>query len=217
MNLGAGILFSQEKLDTTSGVSNQEGTLYDLDANLMFLEKKPYPLTLFYNKSHPSIASNVTDVFVQENEKYGMNFSIRQPVSPVTLNFETYKQSTNGSSFTQVVDDSNTYQSVRANTSLKNGGNVQLSHTQNKQESMSGSKMSTIKPFKVTTKTTDLNSRFIFGYQRNINFNLIASQTEQEQDRDLKELRLSPYLTWNHSNDFNSYYRYSLLDREQSG
>lgn len=217
VNLGAGILFSQEKLDTTSGESHQEGTLYDLDANLMFLEKKPYPLTLFYNKSHPSVAANVTDVFVQENEKYGMNFSLRQPLSPVTLNFETYKQSTNGSSFTQFVDDSNTYQRVSANTSLKNGGNMQLSHTKNQQVSMSGSKMLLIKPFNVTTKTTDLNSRFIFGYQRNINFNLIASQTEQEQDRDLKELRFSPNLTWNHTSDFNSYYRYSLLDRQQSG
>ena len=217
VNLGAGVLFSQEKLKTTSGESNREGTLYDLDTNLMFLEKKPYPLTLFYNMSHPSVTENVTDVYVQENEKYGMNFMLRQPLSPVTLNFETYKQSTNGSSFTQVIEDRNTYQSVRASTSLKNGGNVQLSHTKNEQESMSGSKMSLIKPFNVTTKTTDINSRFIFGYQRNINFNFIATQTEQEQDRDLKELRLSPSLTWNHSNDFNSYYRYSLLERQQSG
>jgi len=217
VNLGAGILLSQEDLNTVSGAAKYDDTLYDLNASLMFLEKKPYPLTLFYNKSHPSVALNVTDVFVQENEKYGMNFSLRQPVSPVIFNIEAYKQLTNGNSFTQIVDDRITYQSISANSSLKNGGNVQLSYTKNQQESMSGSKSLPIQPFNVTTKTTDLNSRFILGKQRDITFNLIASQTTQEQDRDLKELRLSPYLKWNHTKDFNSYYRYSFLDRQQSG
>ena len=217
VNLGAGILFSQEKLNTVSSDTEQDGTFYDLNANLMFLEKKPYPLRLFYNQSHPSVAVNVTDVFVQKNEKYGMNFSLLKPVSPVTLKFETYKQSNSGDSFTQVVDERNTYQNVSANASMKNGGNARLSYTKNKQESLSGSKNLPIQPFNVTTKTTDLNSRFVFGYQRNINFNLMASHTSQEQDRDLEELRLSPNLTWNHSKDFNSYYRYTLQEREQSG
>lgn len=217
VNLGAGILFSQESLNTVSGSSEQKGTFYDLNANLMFLEKKPYPLTLFYNKSHPSVELDVTEVFVQEYEKYGMNFSLLEPVSPVTINVETYKQSTSGNSFSQVVDDRNTYQSISTNTRLKNDGNVQLSFTNNQQNSMSGSKSTPIQPFNVTTKTTDLNSRFIFGYQRDINLNLIASLTNQTQDRDLKELRFSPNLTWNHSKDFNSYYRFNLLEREQSG
>ena len=217
VDLGAGILFNQEDLQTVSGSAEHDDTLYDLNARLMFLEKKPYPLTLFYDKSHPSVALNVTDVFVQENEKYGMNFSLRQPVSPVTLNFEAYKQSTNGNSFTQIVDNTITYQTISANTNLKNGGHVNLSYTKNQQESLSGSKSLPIQPFNVTTKTTDLNTRLILGKQRNINFNLIASQTTQTQDRDLKELRVSPYLTWKHTNDFNSYYRYSLLEREHPG
>lgn len=216
VDLGAGILFNQEELQTVSGSAEHDDTLYELNARLIFLEEKPYPLTLFYDKSHPSVALNVTDVFVQENEKYGMNFSLRQPVSPVTLNYEAYKQSTNGNSFTQIVDNTNTYQTLNANTNLKNGGYASLSYTKNRQKSMSGSKSLPIQPFNVTTKTTDLNTRLIFGKQRNINFNLIATQTTQTQDRDLKELRVSPYLTWQHSKDFNSYYRYSLLEREQS-
>ncbi len=216
VDLGAGILFNQEELQTVSGSAEHDDTLYELNARLIFLEEKPYPLTLFYDKSHPSVALNVTDVFVQENEKYGMNFSLRQPVSPVTLNYEAYKQSTNGNSFTQIVDNTNTYKTLNANTNLKDGGYASLSYTKNRQKSMSGSKSSPIQPFNVTTKTTDLNTRLIFGKQRNINFNLIATQTTQTQDRDLKELRVSPYLTWQHTKDFNSYYRYNLLEREQS-
>ena len=217
VDLGAGILFNQEDLHTVSGSAEYDDILYDFNARLMFLDKKPYPFALFYNKSHPSVALNVTDVFVQENEKYGMNFSLRQPITPVTLNFEAYKQLINGDSFTQTINDTNTYQTISANTNLKNGGHATLSHTKNKQESLSGSKSLPIQPFNVTTKTTDINSRLILGKQRNINLNLIAVQTDQTGDRDLKELRLSPHFTWQHTKDFNSYYRYSLLDRDQSG
>ena len=217
VNLGGGILLSREDLQTVSGTAEHDDTLYDFNANMIFLEKKPYPLTLFYNKSHPSVALNVTDVFIQENEKYGMNFSLRKPVSPVNLNVEAYKQSTNGNSFTQVVNDQITYKGISANANLKNGGFAQLSYIKNQQESKSGSKSVSITPFNVTTNTIDLNSRFVLGQQRNINFNLIALQTNQEQDRDLKELRVNPSLTWKHSNYANSYYRYSFLERQQSG
>ena len=217
VNLGLGILFNQEDLNTVAGEAEYDNTLYDVDARFMFLEKKPYPLTLYYNRAHPTVALNVTDVFIQDNEKYGMNFSLRQPITPVTLNFEAYKQSTTGNSFTQVVDDTNTYLSVSANTNIKNGGHANLSYTQNQQESMSGSINSPIKPFNVTSKTTDLNSRLILGKQRNINFNLIASKTTLTEDRYLNELRFSPFITWKHSEDFDSYYRYSFLDRKQQG
>ena len=217
INLGASILLSQESLQTALGKTEREDSLYNVNANLMFLEKKPYPVTLFYNKSHPSVALNVTDVFVQENEKYGMNFSYRDPVSPVSMNFEAYNQNNTGNSFTQVVDDRNSYRSLSTNTRLNNGGDIQLSHKENEQDSRSGTKSLTIKPFNIKTKTTDLNSRIFLGEKRNANLNFIASYTTQEKDRDLKELRLAPSLTWKHSDIFNSYYRYSFLDRKLSG
>ena len=216
VDLGGGVVFSQESLDTASGAAEQDEISYDFNTRLLFLEKKAYPLTLYYNKSHPSVALSVADVYVQENEKYGMNFSLRQPVSPVTLNFEAYRQSVEGDSFTQITDERNTYQSVSAHTNLENGGHAQLSYTNNRQDSLSGSKTLPIQPFMVTIKTTDLNSRLIFGKQQDINLNLIAIHTVQEQDRDLEETRFSPHLTWKHNNNFNSYYQYSLIDRQQS-
>lgn len=215
VDLGAGILFSQEKLQTATGLAKHDDTLYDFNTRLAFLEEKPYPLTLFYDKSHPSVALNVTDVFTQENEKYGMNFSLRKPVSPVLINFESYKQINKGSSFTQVTNDRNFYQNVSAQADLLNGGYVQLSHTDNRQESMSGSKSLPIKPFNVTTKTSDLNSSFVFGDTQNINLNVIASQSVQKQDRELKELRFAPYLNWKHNAQMNSYLRYNLTERKQ--
>ena len=217
VDLGAGIIFSQEDLQTVTGSVEHDDTLHELSARLMFLEKKPYPLTLYYDKSHPSVALTVTDVFIQENEKYGMNFSLRQPVSPVTFDVETYQQSTKGNSFTQILDDRITYQSISATSNFINGGHTQLSYTENQQESMSGSTNSPIQPFNVTSKTTELNSLFVLDKNRKSRFSFIATQIIQEQDRELKETRLLPNLTWQHSDNFNSFYRYSLLDREQPG
>lgn len=217
VDLGAGIIFSQEDLQTVTDSVEHDDTLYELSARLKFLEKKAYPLTLYYDKSHPSVALTVTDVFIQENEKYGMNFSLRQPVSPVTLDVETYQQNTKGNSFTQILDDRITHQSISATTNFINGGHTQLSYTENQQESMSGSIDSPIQPFNVTSKATELNSLFVFDKNRKSRFNFIATQIIQEQDRELKETRFLPNLTWQHSDNFNSFYRYSLLDREQPG
>ncbi len=216
VDMGAGVVLSQENLETQAGTAEDDNTLIDFNTRLLFLEKKPYPLTLYYHKSHPSVALNLTDVFIQKNEKYGMNFSLRKIISPITFNFETYRESNEGNSFTQITDDTNTYQSVRAYTSMGNGGYTQVSYTKNHQESMSGSTSLAIQPFNVTTKTTDLNSHFIFGQKKNIKFNLIAINTSQEQDREREELRFSPSLIWEHNKNFNSYYRYSLTDRQQS-
>lgn len=215
VNLGATILFYQEDLEEPAGASEHDDTLYGLNARLMFLEKKPYPLTLYYDKSHPTVALNVTDVFIQENEKYGINFSVRQPISPVTLDFESYKEQVKGNSFTQVTNDKFDFQSVRATSNFDNGGHAQLSYTDNQQQSMSGSIDMPIEPFNLTTETTNLNSLFVLGMQREINFSLIARQTIQKQDRGTDEIRVSPSVTWEHSANFNSFYSYSFLDREQ--
>ena len=217
VDLGAGIIFSQEDLQTVTDSVEHDDTLYELSARLMFLEKKAYPLTMYYDKSHPSVALTVTDVFIQENEKYGMNFSLRQPVSPVTIDVETYQQNTKGNSFTQVMDDRITYQNISATSNFINGGHTRLSYTENQQESMSGSITSIIQPFNVMTKTTELNSLFVLDKNRKSRFNFVATQVIQEQDRELKETRLLPNLTWQHNDNLNSFYRYSLLDREQPG
>lgn len=217
INLGAGILLSQENIKSVSSNIDHDDTLYNLNANLNFLEKKPYPFSLYYNKSHPTVSVNVTDVYVQENEKYGMRFSLRKPISPILLNIEAYEQSSTGDSFTQVVDDTTNFQRIRASSGLSNGGNIQLTHTRNQKESLSGSKSASIQPFNLTTNITDLNSKIIFGMKQDVTFNLTASQTTQEQDRDLQEFRFSPNLNWDHSKYLNSYYRYSLFNRKQSG
>ena len=136
------------------------------------------------------VVENVDDSIIQwvtfhlENEKYGMNFSLRQPVSPVILDVETYQQNTKGNSFTQVVDDRINYQSISATSNFIYGGHSRLSYIENQQESMSGSINSTIQPFNLTTKTTELDSLFVLDKNRKSRFNFVATQIIQEQDRE---------------------------------
>lgn len=174
-------------------------------------------MTLYYEKSHPTVALNVADIFVQENEKYGLNFSLRQPLSPVRMNFEAYRHSNEGDSFTQVTNNQITHQSISAQSSFSKGGHAQLSYSKNRQESLSGTKGQPIQPFAVTTKTTDVNTRLFIGKEQKADLNMIASYTTQEQDRDLTELKFSPSLLWNHRQGFSSSYRYNLLNRKQGG
>lgn len=216
VDVGGGVVFSQESLKTAAGSAEHNEDSYDFNTRLLFLEEKAYPLTLYYNKAHPLVSLSVTDEYVQENEKYGMNFSLREPVSPFTLNFEAYRQSNKGDSFTQVTNERTDYQNVSAYANLNNGGYAQLSYTNNQQNSLSGAKSLPIQPFSVLTKTTNLNSRVIFGEKQDVNLSLIAIHTTQEQDRNLEESRISPYLTLIHNEKFSSYYQYNLIDRQQA-
>ena len=215
MDLGFGPLFTQSNLESSSGSVSNDSSEYNFLARLRFLEEKPYPLTLFYERDHPSVSLTLTDRFQQKSEKYGFNFQLKQPVLPFKLSIGASQHKTEGEGFDIRIDDTTEQKFVRADIPMGKDGYGQLVYNLTDVTSRSGFQSQSITSTQIKTETTSFNSRVFFGENNQINFRNDLSYVEQSNIRPFKEFRYTPELRWTHSEDLESFYRLGYLNSDQ--
>lgn len=214
IELGAGLLYTQKELQGPSGITETEGELYNFSARLSFLEGKPYPFSLYYIKSNPSTTVFGTERSDVENIKYGVNASIRKPVLPFVVSLEAYRETSEGSSVSQTIDQTNDQVSLRAFRDLENRGSVQFDYLGSQYVSESGIRERPIEKVDRTSETTSFASNMNFGEKQEVKFNNIFSYFTQDVLPQQREFRWTPNLTWRHSDDVESYYHFDYLESE---
>jgi len=217
MDLGVGPLFVQSDFESMAGSNQSDETLYNAIARFSFLEKKPYPFAIYYERLNPSVSTGLAQTFIQENTKYGFNFTLREPVSPVLINLEAFRQRSEGQGFDLIVDDTIEQATLRAYRSFGPGGYGQLVYQTNRRESRSGSPNLPIQETVTTTNSANFDSRYLFGSNRQYQLTNILTYVTQEQFPTRRDLRFSPDLRVAHSETLNSFYRYGLLNGKQEG
>jgi hypothetical protein len=160
---------------------------------------------------HVALPHQVAEHFIQTNTRYGLDFSLRQPLSPVLLRVEAFRLHSKGSGVNRIVDETIDQASIRAFRSFGSEDYVQLAYQWNRQQSQSGSPYLPIQRTTTTTHAADLLSRFTFGASRQFQLTNIASFVTQPEFPSRRELRISPDLRWEHSDTLRTFYRYSLL------
>lgn len=197
---------------------------YNLNARLNFLEKKPYPFSLFFERRNPLIVSSVDEHFFQKNTKYGAVMSLREWELPLSLNMETYKLTSRANGYRQVIDDDISNVNLRMHQTNKGNGNRQLSIQLSRQISNSGNIGSGAGEIIGTdVRATSLNYEdySMLGAQKQYTFKNIFSYIDRRFKRgftsvtNLKQSRFSPVLHWNHSASARSYYQLDFLDNRQ--
>lgn len=206
--------YVQSELETYTGNAETDDDLDTLTAKLRFLEKKPYPFTLYYDRANPMVSPSLTERFVQENERYGMNASLNQPLLPFSINLEAFHTSNKGSGVTRIVDDSSDQVLLRAYRTIGEDGYGQLTYHNNQRESLSGVSGITIQHTDITSESTSLDTHFSFGETNQFRLSNLFSWFTQDNFPDQKEFRFVPNLSWQHSKDFSTYYRFDYLDNE---
>ena len=215
MDLGIGPLFSQYALDTSVGHVSDHTTEYNLTARLRFLDEKPYPFQLYYERDHPTVALTVTDRFQQKSEKYGFDFQLKQPVLPFHLSLGGSHHQTEGQGFDLRIKDEIDQATLRAQMSFGHDGYGQFIYNTTDAYSETGF---LTQPVIATTTRTDnytVDSRVYFGNRNQIQLSNYLTHIEQSGDRPLDEWRYTPELRWTHSEDLESFYRlnYSYSDQ----
>ncbi len=219
-DLGAGPLFAQNRFESDAGSSRSNDGLYNLTARASFLEQKPYPFALYYEHLNPSVSVGLTQTFRQENDKYGFNLALRQPLTPILLTLDAFRLTTKGEGFDIIVDDTIDQATLRAHQSFGAGNYNQLMFQTTHQESLSGSPNLPIQPTTTDTDLWNLDSRATFGAQRQFLLTNIVSYTTQNytlgsETPARRDLRVSPDLRWEHSPALYSFYRVNLLQSEE--
>jgi len=214
MDLGGGLLLTQNELDTSLGSREYDEELYNLTAYLRFLENKPYPVTLYYDRGNPSVSNSLTERFVQQTEKYGVNAAVREPVLPFAIEVDAYRQTSEGRGSTQIVDEKTDQVFMRAYRAIGKDGYGQLTYQVNRRESASGSQNLPIQKTETEGKSTSLDTHFKLGAKNQIDFTNIISYFTQDVSPKREEVRVTPNITWHHSDETYSYYRFDYLNSE---
>lgn len=217
MDLGGSLLLDQSEFESDQGSNSTDEELVSLSARLDFLKKKPFPFSIYYDKQNPSVSTGLAGRFTQENIKYGFDFALLSPVTPVQITIKAFKETSDGEGFEQIIDESKEQALIKLYYPYGSGSHVQLTHQENTLDSRSGSTGVTIFEQLVTTTSTNVDTKNQFGARNNIHLTTNISNRERDQYPVQSELTVSPNLTWNHSESLDSYYKLNYADSEVDG
>ncbi|MDH5444213.1 MAG: hypothetical protein OEY52_01580 [Gammaproteobacteria bacterium] len=212
MDLGGGVLLTQNKLETTSDRKEYDDDLYSVTARLKFLENKPYPVTLYYEQTTPSVSATYSERFVLENKKTGINAAINQPVLPFSMNLEAFEQKQEGSGSTQIINNRTEQVQWRAYRSLGKNGHGQLTYYVNRFHSESGIVGQAINERDIKSESASLDTSFDFGTTNQLSLTNLLSVYTQDNLPKREEFRWAPNLSWQHTEDTSSFYRIDYYD-----
>ncbi len=222
MELGGGLLFSQQEFESDQGDNSNDESLYNLTATLNFVERKPYPVRVYYRRSNPSVTTSLSGRFLVRNTHYGFNASLLEPLSPVGMNLEVSRFDSQGNGFDSRIDQTTDQAILRAFKSYGQGNDLQISWLYSEIDSQSGSPALPIQQTVTTTRTTDVSARNRFGASGQFGLTQLLTYTDQDLDTrndpasSLRDLRYSGDLRWQHSKTLRSYYQYRLLKNARS-
>ncbi len=215
MNLGASFLLDQSRVETLSAENSNNEKLLGYNARLDFLKNKPYPASVYYTRSNPSVSLGVGGRFLLENTRYGVDLALLESISPVQINFNAYRQSANGEGFDQVTDDTVDHTNIRFYRAYGKGNYAQLTYQTNVRNSRSGSPNLPIQERSTSNESAFLDAKNLFGSKNQGQLITNAVYTTQKEFPKREELRVYPVLNWQHSDKLNSFYRFLYTNADE--
>jgi len=212
MELGGGVRFSQETLESKQTSNEVRNELYSFNTKFNILKNKPYPLQLYYNQSNPSMSVGLTDSLTLEEKDYGVNFSLLAPLVSSPMYLYAAHRETTGEGFDTIVDDTTDTAVFRISTNLGGYGNGQFGLSSTTTNSGSGSMNLPIQESRSDTKSASWDSRLLFGPEDSIKLvnSITLTRDEQSNSSDRDDGRFYINLDWDHSNNLRTFYSYNL-------
>lgn len=214
IDLGLSTSYASEQFDSGTGSVSSDDSPYSIEARMLFLGAKPYPITLFFNRRN-QMHGNSLDQYESNFTNKGFNLILQQPLSPVKISIDGSSSKSEGIGFDYRYDDKVDVYSFRSEISNEKYGNHQLTYNNKSVVSSSGSIYLPVQKSELKSEGSLLNSRLTFGENRKLQLNNQLAYLNQESVRPQEEFRLDPKLMWHHSKDLRSYYRLSYLDSKQ--
>ncbi len=213
LDFGGGPVFVQHEFDSDTEDNSDQDEYLNFHAKAHILERKPYPLILYYDRYSSTTPYAVQDRVLLTRENYGLNFRLKRPVIPALVTFDLNRTKTDGRSDQRITDEITDRASVKVSSDLGPNGDGRISYTRTRTQSASGSTSIEITETSRKTDLIDAWTNHLFGDREQVRF--INSMTYKEQDNlpELDEFRYSPRLFVTHSDDLKSTYRYSYLNR----
>ena len=167
-DLGGGPVYDDGWYRTGGDTTHSGELLYNLVGRANFLTGKPYTGGVFYEHLNPTQSVGPAEILLTQNESYGANFALLDPLTPVPLSVEARRTTVTGSSPLQVIDDRIDELTAGLSRSLGKYGDTRASYTGVRQHSESGSKGLPILPSDSNRNDFGLDTRLAFGERQPI-------------------------------------------------
>jgi len=215
LDLGASFLLDQSRVETLTDENSNNEKLLGYNARLDFLKNKPYPASVYYTKSNPSVSVGVGGRFLLDNRRYGVDLALLGSISPVEVTFNAYRQSASGDGFDQLTDDVIDHTNLRLYRAYGKGNYAQLTYQINDRDSRTGSPGLPIQERTTSTTSTYFDSKNLFGGENQAQLITNLAYTTQKEYPHREEIRAYPILNWQHSDKLNSFYRFLYTDSKE--
>jgi len=210
-------------LDSQSSGQDVDELTYNLTTRFHFLEKKPYPFSVFFERRNPLIVSGVDEHFLQRNTKFGVNAVVKEWKYPLFVNFEAYNLTSKASGQRLLVDDDISNMNLRVYQTNKRNGSRQVFVQLSQQNSHSGSVApgaNTIVGTAIDAQTISYDEYSTYGakgeYSLKNMFNYMGRRYKRGiSDVTLKQFHFSPVLHWAKSDVARMFYQLDLFKSSQ--
>lgn len=219
LDFGGGPVTVRHIYDSTLVHNSDQDEYLNFHSRAHILEKKPYPLMLYYDRQYSTSPYAIQDRMLLRKERYGLNFKLKQPLIPALVDIDVSRFNIDGENLLRIVDETTDRAAVKVSGDLGSNGDGSLSYSLTR--NISGSRSQTYvldqneDDYTISREVRLLDARteHEFGYDDWIRFTNSFIYKVQDKLPELEEYRYSPYLYLTHSKYLKSYYRYSYLDR----
>ncbi len=222
LDIGGGPILQRGSYSAEAGDTQSRGTLYNFTGRATLLHDKPYQGSLFFDHLNPTVSVAPGQVITQENTRYGFDFSLLAPVTPVPMYVDATSSHFQGRGADRIIDDKIDRFNYRASRSFGSLGSTQLQFQTTQQTSLSGSPNLPIQGSNSSNQGLNLDSRFQFGAARQYDLtNLVTINNQsyalsgQNSIPDRRDARLLLDLRGRHSKELQTFALYNYSSSEQ--
>lgn len=221
LDLGGGPVLEKGSNASDAVASSSRRQMVNLNARATVLRDKPYNGALFYDRGNQTQSIGPAQVMLTEHTRYGLDFALLRPVTPVPVQLNVTRMQTQGSGADQILDDRTDQLNLRMEGNLGSLGTTALQYRNGRQESVSGSPGLPIQAVNSTSENINLDTRLRFGANQQYDLaNVVTLNTHRfaggsASAADLRDARFGLDLRGTHSEDLRTFARYNLSATDQ--
>ena len=221
LDLGGGPVIDKGSYNADGVATNSKRQLVNFSGRATVLRDKPYTGALFYDRRNQTQSMGPAQVMLTENTRYGLNFSLLRPVTPIPLQVDLTRSENQGRGAEQVIQDRIDQLRLRMDANVGKLGSSTFQYLGARQDSVSGSSGLPIQASSSSNDNVNLDTRLKFGARNEYDLdNAVALNTNkytagQGALAELKDFRFGLDLRGRHSDALQTYGRYNLNTGKQ--
>lgn len=221
LDLGGGPVIDKGSYNADGVTTNSKRQLYNLSARATVLRDKPYTGALFYDRSNQTQSMGPAQVMLTENTRYGANFSLLRPVTPIPMQVELTRSENQGRGAEQVIEDRIDQLRLKMDANVGKLGRSAFQYQGTRQDSRSGSSGLPIQASSSSNDGMNLDTRLKFGARNEYDLsNMVTLNTSRYSVGQGALVRLQDFgfgldLRGRQSDDLQTYGRYNFNTSKQ--